>query len=312
MSRAIRRGVRALALAGGLAGIATATAVAAKNWEEWGAPTSLESLPGSSALVNTAAVDGCASLSPDGLELYFGSSRPGSAAVDIWVATRSSPSEGFGPPVNVGAPINSSGAEFCPTITHGKRLYFSSTRSGAGDLFVSRLGKDGWSTPENLGPNINSPAVEEAASFYQDEEGREVMVFSSRRSGRGQIYQSVDGGPAQLVAGGVNSSAADQRPSVRKDGLEIFWDSTRFGTLGNSDLWTATRSSTSEPWGPAVHLLSLSSAGPPGDGFTLGYDARPFVSWDGSMLLFGSVRSGGEGSADMYISTREKITGRDE
>lgn len=309
MSRVIRTGVRALAWASAVVGVVTATAVAAKNWGEWSPPASLESLPNSSALVNTAAVDGCSSLSPDGLELYFASSRAGSAAVDIWMAARSSTNEGFGAPVNVGAPINSNAVEFCPTITHGKRLYFSSTRAGAGDLFVSRLGKNGWSVPENLGPNINGPSVEESASIYEDEQGREVLVFSSRRSGRGQIYQSVDGGPAVLVAGGVNSSAADQRPSVRKDGLEIFWDSTRFGTLGNSDLWTATRSSTSDPWGTAVHLQSLSSAGPPGDGFTPGYDARPFISWDGSSLLFGSVRSGGEGSSDSYFATRAKVTG---
>lgn len=306
-----KTGKMQLRVAVGLAALACASAVAAKNWGEWSAPQSIEAMPGASSLLNTAAVDGCSSMSHDGLELYFTSSRAGSMAVDIWVARRSSTSEGFGAPENLGAPVNSPAVDFCPTIRPGKRLYFSSTRhDGAGDLYVSRLGKDGWSTPENLGPNINSPSVEESASFYEDEEGREVMLFSSRRSGRGQIYQSIDGGPAQLVAGGVNSSAADQRPGVRKDGLEIFWDSTRSGGLGNSDLWTATRSSTSEPWGTAVHLQSLSSAGPPGAGFTPGYDARPFLSHDGSMLLFGSVREGGEGLSDAYYTTRRKITGQ--
>lgn len=294
--------------------VLAASTAGAKNWGEWAAPASIESLPGSSTQVNTPAVDGCSSQSSDGLELYFTSTRPGgmSPAPDIWVATRESTAEGFGTPVNLGAPINSPAVEFCPTIRQGKRLYFSSSREdGQGDIYVSRRGKDGWSVPQNLGPNINSSSVEESPSFYEDEQGREVMLFSSRRSGRGQIYQSVDGGPAQLVAGGVNSSAADQRPSVRKDGLEIFWDSTRSGTLGNSDLWTATRSSRSEPWGTAVHLQSLSSAGPAGAGFTPGYDARPLISWDGSTLFFGSVRDGGDGSADIYFTTRGKITGRD-
>lgn len=309
MSKRVPNHPHAVGWAAGLVAIAGAAAADAKNWSDWSAPASFEAIPGSSDLLNTAVVDGCSSLSPDGLELYFTSSRAGSQAVDIWVARRSSTSEGFGDPVNVGAPINSASVEFCPTITQGKRLYFSSLREGGGDLYVSRLTKDGWSTPQNLGPNVNSSATEESASVYEDKEGREVLVFSSRREGRGRIYQSIDGGPAELVAGGVNSSAADQRPSVRKDGLEIFWDSTRSG-LGNSDLFTATRSSTSEQWGTAVHLESLSSAaGPPGDGFTLGYDARPFLSWDGSTLFFGSVRPGGEGLPDGYYATREKITG---
>lgn len=198
-----KTGKMQMRVAVGLAALACASAVAAKNWGEWSAPQSIEAMPGASSLLNTAAVDGCSSMSHDGLELYFTSSRAGSMAVDIWVARRSSTSEGFGAPENLGAPVNSPAVDFCPTIRPGKRLYFSSTRhDGAGDLYVSRLGKDGWSTPENLGPNINSPSVEESASFYEDEEGREVMLFSSRRSGRGQIYQSIDGGPAQLVAGG--------------------------------------------------------------------------------------------------------------
>lgn len=291
--------------------LATSTMVSAKNWSQWSLPVSIETVPGSSAQLNTAALDGCPSLSPDGLELYFTSSRAGGlGSVDIWVARRSNTEEGFGNPQNLGAPINSGFAEVCPTLTQGKRLYFSSNRGGLGDLYVSRLTKDGWSQPRNLGPNINSAAFDESASFYEDEDGREVMVFSSRRNGRGQVFQSVNGAPAQLVAGGVNTVGdADQRPNVRKDGLEIFWDSTRFGTLGNSDLWTATRSSTSEPWDTAVHLQSLSSAGPPGTGFTPGYDARPFLSRDGSTLLFASVRPSGEGSVDIYFAKRTKLTG---
>ena len=308
----LSRPLRTTLWAASAVALATSSTVAAKNWGGWSSPASIETIVGSSTQLNTAAVDGCASLSPDGLELYFTSSRGGGlGAVDIWVALRSNTEQGFGDPQNLGAPINSSAAEFCPTIRPGKRLYFSSTRAGAGDIFVSRLTKDGWSQPTNLGSNINSAAaVDESPSFYEDEDGREVMVFSSRRTGRGQIFESVDGAPAQLVAGGVNTvDNSDQRPSVSKDGLEIFWDSTRFGTLGNSDLWTATRSSTSQPWDTAVHLQSLSSAGPPGAGFTLGYDARPFLSRDGSTLLLGSVRPSGEGIADIYFATRTKLTG---
>jgi hypothetical protein len=35
------------------------------------------------------------------------------------------------------------------------------------------------------------------------------------------------------------------------------------------------------------------------------------LSWDGETLVFGSTRPGGEGSADIYVSTREKVTGHD-
>jgi len=219
------------------------------------------------------------------------------------MATRSSTSEGFGTPVRLPAPVNTSANEACATIANGHRLYFSSDKDDpAYDIYVTRLGPKGWSEPENLGPNINEPGwLDEAAAFYEDGEGRDVMLFSRRNDEDGNIYQSINGGPASLVAGGVNSSASDNRPSVARDGLTIFFDSTRSGGLGGPDLYYATRSSTSEPFGTAIHLQQLSSPG---------FDARPFISKDGSFLTFSSNRTGSESPApDIWFATREKVTG---
>ena len=301
-----------LLLALSAAALFTSTGAGARNWSAWSAPASVETLPGSSALVNTAAVDGCASLSPDGLELWITSNRPGGfGGVDVWVARRESSSGGFGTPENAGPAVNGPFDDYCPTLTRGGRLFFGSRRDdSAGDLYVIRRGPKGWGELERLGPNINSNgAIEESPSLYEDEDGRQVLYFSSSRSGRNRVYYSVDFGPASLAPGGANSSADDARPSVSKDGLEIFWDSTRAGSLGGFDLWTATRSSTSDPWDTAVHLGSLSSAGP-GGFFQLGFDARPSISWDGSTLVFASFRNGGEGVVDLYFATREQRTGR--
>lgn len=293
---------RPMIWAAGLIAIATATAVTAKNWDDWSAPANLESLQGSSSAVNTPAVDGCYSHSPDGLTIMFNSNRTGNQ--DIYLATRSNTSEGFGSPTPLPAPVNSSSNEACPTIANGHRLYFSSDREDpAYDIYVTRLGQDGWSEPENLGPNINRPGwLDEAATFYEDG-GDQIMLFSSRlpNGTAGKIYQSVNGGPASLVGGGPNSSASDNRPSVTRDGLNIFFDSTRSGGLGGPDLYYATRSSTSQHFGQAIHLQQLSSPG---------FDARPYISKDGSFLTFSSVRTGNESPApDMWIATREKTTG---
>jgi Tol biopolymer transport system component len=289
----------------GLAVIVSASSVAAKNWDDWSTPVSIEALPGSSTAVNTPAVDGCASHSPDGLTLVFNSNRAGN--FDLYFATRSSTDEGFGPPVRLPEPVNSSANDSCATIDNGHRLYFSSDRDDpAYDIYVSKLGPKGWSEPENLGPNINTPGwLDETAAFYEDSDGNQVMLFSSRQtggSGDGNIYQSVNGGPKSLVAGGPNSSASDNRPSVTRDGLTIFFDSTRSGGLGGPDIYYATRSNTSEPFGPAIHLGGLSSSV---------FDARPYISKDGSFLTFASQRPGGESAApDMYYATRNKITGQ--
>jgi len=287
----------------GLVALATAGAVMAKNWGEWSMAANIESLPGSSGAINTPAIDGCASTSQDGLTIVFNSNRGGD--FDLYRATRNSTEEGFGPPERLPAPVNSPGAESCATIAPGNRLYFSSTRDDpAADLYLTQFRNGAWTEPQNLGPNINTPGwLDEAATFYEDG-GDQVMIFSAREdggAGDGNVYMSVNGGPKSLVAGGVNSSASDNRPSVTRDGLTIFFDSTRTGSLGGPDLYYATRSSTSQPFGTAIHLGALSSPA---------FDARPYLSKDGTFLTFSSGRTGSESPApDIWFATRQKQTG---
>jgi hypothetical protein len=280
-----------------IAGMAASAAVAMPEFGGWSAVASIETLPGSSADVNSASIDGCASISPDGLSLAFNSFRSGNQ--QIYLATRNNISEGFGDPIMLPAPINTAAQEFCPTLARGKKLYFTRSGNGPGDIYVSRLGPNGWSDPASLGPAVNSVAmVEEAPTFYEDDDGREVMLFSRRPGGPlvgpdGKIFQSIDGAPATLVAGGPHSTASDNRPSVTHDGKSIFWDSSRAGALGGPDYWYATRSSTSQPWGQAVHLSQLSSAQA---------DTRPFVSWNGEVMIISSAN-------DIWFATRETAPG---
>jgi hypothetical protein len=266
---------------------------------DWAEPASIETLAGSSGNLNTTFVDGCASQSRDGLTLYFNSNRAGTQ--DIYMATRASKSEGFRNPVLLPAPVNTTFKdESCPTMRPGGQLYFSSNRDDpAYDLYVSREGPKGWAVPARLGPNINvAGLLDESATFYEDEDGNEVMLFCRRSTNgtNGKIYESINGGPASLVAGGPHSTASDCRPSVTHDGKTIFFDSTRAGGLGAQDLYYATRSSLSQPFGSAVHLQALS--GP-------GFDARASISWDGTMLTYSSVRTTNEGALpDIYFTAR--------
>jgi Tol biopolymer transport system component len=100
----------------------------------------------------------------------------------------------------------------------------------------------------------------------------------------------------------LNTGSNDQQPSVRRDGLELIFTSDRPGGIGNLDLWVATRDSTSDPWSNLQNLSpSVNSTA---------MDGRPALSWDGTELYFGSTRSSGFGSGDLYLSTRTKITGQ--
>ena len=282
----------------GTIAVAAAGTAAAADFGSWGAAMNAERLPRSSSMLNTASNDGCPILDPGTNDLYLASNRRGGkGGLDIWIAHWNG--AGWNVPVNAGPGVNTAADEFCPDPVPGSRLFFVRRLSATNtDIYVTkRLANGFFTAPQALprGSNAINSAAEEWSPSYFTAGGREWLYFSSTREGRQRIYFSVGFGPTQLAAGGVNSTAADARPNVRQDGLEIVWDSTRFGTLGATDIWTATRSSLDEPWGTAVHLENgiNSAAG----------ESRASLSFDGHRLMFGTTRPG-EGSADIWTATR--------
>lgn len=294
---------RVLLLAGAV-GSMLAVAASAKEFGDWGAPVSAEALPGSSDAINMASNDGCPILSPYDNSLYMASNRSGGqGGLDIWIAQWNG--SGWDAPVNAGPTINTAADEFCPSPARGNRFFFVRRLSPTNtDIFVSKHLPGGFEPPQPLPRGddaINSPWEEWSPSYFEAG-GREFLYFSSTRRNHPtqEIFYSVNFGPAQLAAGGVDSSASDARPNVRHDGLEIVWDSTRTGSRA-TDIWTATRSSVDEPWGTAVQL-------PDGINSAQG-ESRASLSWDGTMMMFGSTRPG-EGSSDIYVTTRGKAGGK--
>jgi hypothetical protein len=306
--------VLAFALIGGTA--------SAGVFSAWGPPVSAETqIPGTSTELNTPSQDGCPILSPDGLSLFMASNRPGytgeAVNLDIWVAHRASTSAPWGAPVNVGAPVNSTADDFCPTPIAGGGLFFVSARTvvgacGGPDIYFTRLHHGVWAEPKNLGCQVNSAAGEAGPSLVL-EGARPMLYFSSTRpggssaeaagavSGDSDIYVSpltkTGFGAATLVEG-LNTAANDSRPNVRHDGLEIVFDSDRDATPGLADIYTAARSRVHCAWSVPVGLSAINTAA---------NESRASFSRDATTLVFGSTRAG-EGSSDIYVTTRERLS----
>jgi hypothetical protein len=298
-----------------LAGIASAIVALcvasvghAQFFDPWGPAVSVD--PNGLIGVNTAANDGCPYESPDGQMLFLASNRPGTFGFnDIWVAFRASIGGTWELPMNLGGPINSASNDFCPTPLPGNQLLFVSARAntcgGGGnnpDIYYTRLHPVlGWLEPQHLGCDVNS-GYEEFSPSLVEAEGQTMLFFSSNR-GDGvnhKIYMSLlqpagTWGPATAVDELNVPGAYDARPNVRKDGLEIVFDSNRGGGL--PDIYTATRASVFAPWSapqPLGSNVNSSSA-----------ETRATFSRDGSRLYFGSNRPGSvANSVDIYVSTR--------
>ena len=304
----------ARALAAALALVAAlATAAYAKSFSAWAPATNAESVPGTSSELNTASLDGCPIQSPDGLSLYMASNRPRFAGdtrtdLDIWVAHRETPDSPWGAPQNLGAPVNSTADDFCPTPTRGGRLFFVSRKvvpgvtCGMGDIYLARrTPAQGWDEPEHLGCQAdggpNTPLDEQGPSYVKT--GGPSLYFSSGPD----IYVSSrhgDGsfGPGEPVTE-LNTAAMDIQPNVRRDGRELVFASNRAdaSAFGGQDVWVATRASVNGPWSAPVNL------GPAVN--TAANETRPSLSWDGTQLLFGRA-PGPEGSSDVFVATRTR------
>jgi hypothetical protein len=292
-----------------------APAARAMDFSPWADAINAEQVPGTSSELNTATSDGCPIESPDGLSLYMASNRPRFEGdtrtdLDIWVAHRDSADAPWGAPENLGAPVNSTADDFCPTPVRGGGLFFVSRRTepgscGGSDIYLARSNpKHGWGEPVHFacasegGPNT---PLDEMGPSYVTVGGPSLYyssgpdIYVSERHGNGRF------GPAEPVAE-LNSAAADIQPNVRRDGREVVFASNRVdpSAHGGQDLWVATRESIRDPWSAPVNL---------GDAVnTADNETRPSLSWQGTTLYLGRAPAP-VGPADVYVTTREKPGG---
>jgi hypothetical protein len=285
--------------------LVAAVAVSAASYTSWSGPVRAETLPGSASDVNTAKSDGCPIVDPYTNDLFI--ARPNAAGdLDIWRAKWVG--NGWASPAPLGPSINTAGNEFCPTPARGNRLFFVRTPDLTmnGDMFVARAVQSDaseltYGPAERLPDPINSSAQEWSPAYYEEDDGTPVLYFSSTRLGSQDIFVSRNWGPPEL-APGLNpnpaTSSNDARPNVRRDGLEIVFDSDRPGGKGATDIWTSTRTSTSAPWNAPTPIAQLNSASG---------ESRASLSWDGNLLLFGSARNG---NVDVFVASRSRANGR--
>jgi len=284
----------------------------ALQFSDWSPPQNL------GAVVNSSANEQHPALSPDGLSLYFSSDRPGGAGgFDLWVSHRATPTAPWQNPVAIAA-LNSPSSEFAPAFDPtGHWLFFGSERDGGcggRDIWLSYRGDRhddlAWKAPINLGCGLSWPGFDDGPTYFRDANtGFGALFFISDRpggvGGRDVWMASHRNGGAFDAAVNVtelNSAADDSRPAISADGLEFFFTSQRAGsvpsgTAPSSDLWTATRSSTTTTWSAPINLAALN---------TSATEAAPSLSADATTLIFNSNRAGGQGGLDLYIATRTR------
>ena len=116
-----------------------------------------------------------------------------------------------------------------------------------------------------------------------------TLAFAAARDARAQ--QFTDWSPPVNLGAGVNTPAVEGCPFISKDGLSLYFASTRPGGQGGQDIYVAERASLDAPWGTPRNL------GPAVNG--AGNEVCPMLTTDGHQLYFVSDRAGGCGGQDL-------------
>lgn len=176
-------------------------------------------------------------ITADGSRLYFISNRPApertTPNLDIWIMDKTA--DAWGEPKNLGAPINSPGSEWYPTLSSNGTIYFGSDREGGKgrtDIYRSRLVNGKYLEAENLGAAINTQ-FNEFEPLIAPDESFLVFMGGGRADGHGgfDLYISYnrngEWSKPENLGDKINSVGNEYSPTISPDGKYFFWASTR-------------------------------------------------------------------------------------
>ncbi len=181
-----------------------------------------------------------ATFTPDGRTMVFArgneGTKKGREQVDLFRATLQA--NGWSEPemLNISDPQAwDSSPAFSPD---GKTLYFASNRKGSlggHDIYRSTVGANGrFSTPENLGPEINTPGNE---SFVYVGPGDTLYIASDGLPGLGglDLFRIEEGKPVNM--GEPINSNSDDFGIFFRDSSTGYFSSNREGGKGGDDIY---------------------------------------------------------------------------
>ena len=233
----------------------------------------------------------------------------------LWAAgphySARSSAQNIGPLVDL---VNTDEGGACFT-KDGRTLYFVSNRPGGVgryDIWVTHWNDEtlAWQVPVNLGSNVNSAVGDFTPALSRDEHW---LFFASNRPGsigardlyaayREHTDDDTGWGSAFNLGPDVNSSL-DEFGVAYFEGDEgaspqLIFSSTR-GGAGNFDIYVSQRNPDGSFTAPVlVTALATDHA-----------EIAPAIRHDGLEMLFASNRAGGTGGYDVWVTTRESISG---
>ena len=218
---------------------------------------------------------------------------------------------------NIGLPVNTSAAEYCPLIPSnesfliytyrgpksmgGKQKVKAGVMKGSDvvelfyeDIFITKRVNDTlWETPQAISP-LNTMLHDAAVSLNND--GTELFIYKNRGAGKGDLYLSKLEGDLwskPVYQSGLNSPEWEGSACFIPFETKIIFASERAGGFGGKDLYEAELLKENK-WGNIKNL---------GPKINSKHDEDdPFVTSDGKILFFSSNNGQSIGGYDIFRS----------
>ncbi|MFZ6014709.1 MAG: hypothetical protein ACOYXT_30500, partial [Bacteroidota bacterium] len=205
--------------------------------------------------------------------LYFISNRPRDPEdtiddYDIWAVTPSADGH-WSDPQNI-TTLNSDSSEYYISFSGNGNLYFSSGRTGGygeEDIYVSKLVEGRYTTPENLGPAINTERSEYDPGINASED---LLVFtSSNRSdtfGGADLYSAKANGvdrwtKAKNLGSKFNTPGREYCAYFSRDSKYFFFSSRRDIKWIESKAITQTRKPLRDTYNLPIPVFEFDELG---------------------------------------------------
>jgi outer membrane protein OmpA-like peptidoglycan-associated protein len=205
---------------------------------------------------------------------------------------------------NMGSPPNSKHFESSQFISgDGHYLFFmrcdNRSENGWGqggcDLFMAYTADSVWSTPENFGATINTPAFEGMPALSPD--NRELYFVSDRPGGYGGfdiwVSKFVHGlwqAPENLGPL-INTAGSETAPFIHVDNNTLYFASNGLPGMGGTDLYYARR----------VNDTTWSKPQNMGFPFNTSSDENSIcITYDGTRAIIASDKDSAAGNFDLY------------
>lgn len=180
----------------------------------------------------------------------------------------------------------------------GQKLFiFRDNGEDGGDIYMSVLKGDTWSSPEKLKGDVNTSAWEGSASLSADEK---TLYFSSEWPGglggkdlyKANLMPDSSWGNVKNLGPTINTPFDDDAPFIHPDGVTLLYSSKGLNSMGDYDIFRSQLNLQDSTWSTPENM---------GYPVNTPDDDRYFVlAANGTRGYYASGKSGGYGLQDIY------------